>query len=280
MLLRGVIGGLLRTVAGLYLLYVSQVLPRLGELLAQARAGVESAASLEDLAGSLWDAASSGIGVLAGELPGVLLALLLWVLGGWLLNSGWGRLSRLWPGWVRAAFRVLDIILGVVLVIGLLYPLRILYLIASNAGLEEILPSARLLLLIYIAPLTLPILKALATIYYSQGGKRSRAGLLLLALGGAVYLYTMYLVYTAFNPIHAIIVHIDNMPPQPGLGQAKQLALAGIDALTILLERTEMAIKALTTASILYTIGFLLVQEDLSLRSGIRNIARIRRPRT
>ncbi|MCE4603087.1 MAG: hypothetical protein F7B18_07880 [Desulfurococcales archaeon] len=279
MLLRGVVGGVFRVAAGIYLLYISHVIPRLGELLAQARGGVEAAGGLEDLASGLWRAASSGIDLLAGGLPGILLAILLWVLGGVLLNSGWGRLSRLWPGWVRAAFRILDIILGVVLIIGLLYPLRILYLIASNAGIEEILPSARLLILLYIAPLTLPILKALATLYYSQGGRWSRAGILLLALGGAIYLYTMYLVYTAFNPIHAIIVHINTMPAQPGLEQARQIALAGIDALTILLERTRTIIQALTIASILYTIGFLLIREDLSLRSGIRNILRIRKPR-
>lgn len=265
--------------AGAYLVYVTRVFDNILATLEQGRTGVEAASTLEDLAGALWGSATGIVASIAAASTGILLAAALWVVGGWLLNSAWSRLSRLWPGWVRLLFKVLDAVFGLALVIALLYPIKILSLLASHTSILALVPLAKYIVVLYILPLTLPLLKALASLYYSTE-KRSRIGLTLILAGALFYIYTMYLIYTALNPVKAVTAHLQALDPtQIGLHDAREIALAGLDAAEVVTLRTRLIVATLTTASLAYAAGFLLFQENLGIIAGARNLLRIRKQR-
>ncbi len=269
----------MRVAAGAYLVYVTRVFDNMLASIEQGRTGVEAASTVEDLAGALWGSAAGIVSSIAAASTGILVAVALWIVGGWLINSAWSRLSRLWPGWVRLLFKVLDAVFGLALVIALLYPLRLLSLLASHTSILTLIPLAKYIVVLYLLPLTLPLLKALASLYYSTE-KKSRIGLTLILAGGVFYLYTMYLVYTALNPVKAVTAHLQALDPETiSLHDAREIALAGLDAAEVVTLRTRLIVATLTTASLAYTTGFLLFQENLGILAGTRNLLRIRKKR-
>ncbi|MEB3774457.1 MAG: hypothetical protein GSR86_05995 [Desulfurococcales archaeon] len=276
MMLRGVVGGFLRVVAGVYLIYFSGLFEGLLGAIAAGFGGVEGAGSVGEIVSALWLVGDGVIGSLRGVFWGVVASALLWIVGGFLLNSAWGRLSRLWPGWVRLLFRVLELLFTFLFLAALLYPVKVLSLVAGHVGFLGLLPLARYVVVFYLLPLTIPVLKALATLYYSTE-RQSRIGVSLLVLGGLFYLYTAYLAYTAFNPVREIVSHLEEAAWDQGLDRAKDIALAGLGAARVLVERTRLIVSALTTASIAYTVAFILFKEDVGIIAGARNIFRIRK---
>ncbi len=231
------------------------------------------------------EAFSSLYSHIAGSLEVVVLLFIAWHIGGRLVDSAWGRLKRLWPGWVRVAYRFLDVSLNMIALIAFMYPLYyflaslrsgVLTVLGLPEGMLESLDLFRYLPLMYVLPLTLPIVKGLITLKYSEA-RSSRLGVLLLIVGGLFYLYSAYHIYTAFSPLHVVVDEAERLGgEQLGLSNIRDFASIAFDSMEVMISRMEAFVRALAIASIFYVAGFFMFRERTSIIVGFKRTFKLR----
>ncbi|MEB3780918.1 MAG: hypothetical protein GSR85_11945 [Desulfurococcales archaeon] len=278
-LLRGVIGGAIKAFSGLYLIYYMGFFEDLKDTVNRAEEYLLASSSLSDVYSASRQVFSDFYSHVASNLEMLLLLFIAWHIGGRLVDSAWGRLKRLWPGWVRVAYRFIDLAFNAMALIAFIYPLyRFMASLRSNVLTELGLPEGmlesfdlfRLLPLLYVLPLTLPIIKGLITLKYSEA-RASKVGVLLLVAGGVFYLYSAYHIYAAFSPLHAIVEEGERLQGvELDIINVKGFVSIAFDSINIMVSRMEGFVRALAIASILYTAGFLLFREKTSIIVGFK----------
>ncbi|MCE4610636.1 MAG: hypothetical protein F7B17_01535, partial [Desulfurococcales archaeon] len=105
---RGLAGGVLKAVAGFYLVFFTSLFTGVREVLEAARrelvaANLSSITGVESVVmGALEEAKS----VLQGDALDIAFGVGLWALGTLLFAREWSRLASYWPGWARKAYAV------------------------------------------------------------------------------------------------------------------------------------------------------------------------------
>lgn len=262
LLLRGFVGSLLRATSGFYLAYVSGIFNALISSLWLGLEVVGAANSFSSLVSGLWSVADSSLNVLHASVFEVAVAIVVWVIGGRLIDSSWSVLLTLWPGWVKLVFRVVNVLFNVFFILAILYSFKILSLLSGHVDVLDRLNLVRYITFLYILPLASPLLRAVITFRYSHSG-RARRGVLLLVVGGLIYIFVMYMAYAIFSPLRGVISDLKGLSVEGvGLNSVREIALKGLEALIVLVERLEIAVWALTISSIAYTGGFLLFEAE------------------
>lgn len=255
---RGAAGGLLRAAAGFYLVYYSGLFSSVKSVLNEyrikaymvAQDGFQAALFTERL---ILDVIAS----MRGEAAEVAAAAAAWLAGTLLFAASWSRLMESWPAPARRLYSLS------------VWALRVAaasagaasYLIISGPGwVEGVVNALRLswlLAVLYAAPLLAPIIYTLLSLAFSPRGRR--LGLAFLTLGALLYAYSLYSVITAFRPLAEVSPILSSLlmgdPAGGSVGDVLSRLIAAAEAAA---DRLAGTVKALSLASIAYSVGFLL----------------------
>jgi len=262
---RGVVGGLLRGAAGLYLVYLSGFFDELASMMDEARLEVSNdpPASVAEVESLLKDYYRDALSILGDNAFAILIALIAWIAGTILFRHSWSRLMEYWPLTYVKLYRAAEwasraaIIVGVAITAYAWLGARI-----GDAPFYDYAQALRytgLAAFLYAAPLLLPLFYTVICIKSPPNG--SRAGLYLLLIGSIIYIYTAYSVITTFRPFSEASTYIQEVleggldPEDIGIA-----AEAVISTLNTAIYRAEGVVRALAIASIIHTLGFTLIE--------------------
>lgn len=273
-IIKGFLGGLIKAGAAGFLLSGGLLLGEFRELLESYRAEVEAIADPQQLIGVLQEFALQARDLalqLAEPLAAVVIA---WLLGGALLSRAWGDLSRNWPLAARVGLGIVSVLFFLAALVGALVPARFFLagFLDQFKGLLDILGMpwlVELAPLLLILPMGLPVVKGLFAFVYSTG--RGRLGAALLVAGGILYLAAAYQVYTAYKLGNVIVAHVQSILLQGLQAEAvlREASLTLADMVELMLNRLEGLLVAITAASLLYALGFLLYKYEPKPRPAL-----------
>ncbi|BAN90125.1 hypothetical protein [Aeropyrum camini] len=260
----GFIGGLLKVVSALYLVFILGLFSSVKSVLASAE---RLALQLESQGGfEPGDAAAlvayitGGLrSILAGNALGIAAALFLWILGTILFSREWERIAGYWPSIARRAFHLFTWLsrLGA-LAAGVVTGLILSRLSGDMSSIAAGVRLSYIVATLYLLPLLPPVVYSLLSLKYPPPS--SRAGVLLLLAGAVLYVYSMYSVIQAFRPLSAVAGPLEEVL-RGGLNQHSEAELVNgfIEALRILMDRVRNTLIALALASAFYTLGFAVI---------------------
>ncbi len=259
---RGLLGGVMKSIAGFYIVFFTGLFAGVREALEAAKSGLEaaslgSARSIEAvLLGSLeeaWNTVSS-------EALDIAFGLGLWASGTLLFASEWWRLSSYWPGWARRLYNAASWGLRLAAIAGGLATASVVSRVAGGA-LPEVLDAVRstwVFTHLYAAPLLSPVIYTLIALKYPPRG--ARAGLIVMLVGSLFYVYSIYSVVTAFRPLAEVSEALAEAYEAGSPDEAvRELAYSLIEAGLVAVDRFQAATIAVSTATLIYTLGFAVI---------------------
>ncbi len=272
----GAIGALLRIIAAYYIVYQLGLFVKLKDITKATLDSVNALgdnAAISDIIVVLENGLLEALSFLEANLYTVLAVVAVWIVGGFLLDSGMSKIKEMLP---KSVNRALAIVEGLAkLSIIALFALFIVYsynIIGAQGDLASLAEEAKpvfenfpVFFILAAIPLLMTPLRALLLMVYG-GSARNRIGSIFILLAGILYLYIVYLVYTLYNPMNVLKEHVIQVLETYEAGSIpaidfKEIITIVLETTMVALDRSEFIVESLMSANALLFIGFLLLKK-------------------
>ncbi len=279
----GAIGALLRIIAAYYIVYQLGLFVKLKDITKATLEAVNALgdqAAVSDIIAVLENGLLEALSFLESNLYLVLGVVTVWIIGGFLLDSGMSKIKEMLPRGVNRALAIIESLAKLSIIA--LFALIIIHsynIIGAQGDLasiaEEVKPvfeNFPVFFILAAIPLLMTPVRALLLLVYG-GSARNRIGSIFILLAGLLYLYILYLVYTLYNPMNVIKGHVTQLLETYQAGSMpaldfKEIISIILEATIVALDRSEFIVESLMSANALLLIGFLLLKKTVPQQSS------------
>ncbi len=272
----GAIGAFLRIIAAYYIVYQLGLFIKLKDITKNTLEAVNALgnqATINDIVLVLENGLLEALSYLESNLYMVLTVIAVWIIGGFLLDSGMSRIKEMLPRSVNIALAIVENLakLSIIALFALIiiHSYNIIGTQDSLAGLADkvkpVFENFPVFFILAAIPLLMTPLRALLLLVYG-GSARNRIGSIFILLAGLLYLYILYLVYTLYNPVNVIRDHLFQLLEAYQSSSApvldfKEIISIILETTIVALDRSEFIVESLMTANAFLLVGFLLLKK-------------------